>query len=45
MLVAPEVLLLPALVEGAAELLAQPLGVLAPLVLGHAEQDGRGVGG
>ena len=38
-LVAPKVLLLPALVQRRLELLAQPLGVLAPLVLRHAEQD------
>ena len=35
--------LLASLVQGALQLLAEPLGVLAPLVLGHAEQDRGGV--
>ena len=44
-LVAPKVFLLPALVQGGLELLAQSLGVLATLVLGHAEQDRGSIGG
>ena len=31
------------LVEGALQLLREPLGVLASFVLGHPEEDGRGV--
>ena len=41
----PESSLLAPLVEGALELLAESLGVLPSLVLGHAEQNGGGVGG
>ena len=37
--------LLASLVQGALQLLTEPLGVLAPLVLGHAEQDCGGIGG
>ena len=44
-LVAPKVLFLPALVQGGLQLLAQPLGVLATLVLRHAEQDRSSIGG
>ena len=43
LVVAPEVLLLAALVERGLELLAQPLGVLPALVLGHPEQHCGGV--
>ena len=44
-LVAPKVLFLPSLVQGGLQLLAQPLGVLATLVLRHAEQDRSSIGG
>ena len=43
LVVAPEVLLLAPLVQGRLELLAQPLGVLPALVLGHTEQHCGGV--
>jgi hypothetical protein len=45
LVMAPEVLLLAALVQAGFELLAQALRVLAALVLGHPEQHGGGVGG
>ena len=39
----PAQAVLAALVQRTLQLLTQPLGVLASLVLGHAEQHGRGV--
>ena len=39
-LTVPEVLVLSSLVQGGLELLAKPLGVLAALVLRHAEENG-----
>ena len=41
----PESSLLAPLVEGALELLAESLGVLPSLVLGHTEEHSSGVGG